>query len=100
MKQKIIELLSRENTIRTIIHNVSKNNNDTDLEDLEQDIFVQLIEKDDDVIEDLYFKNQLNYYITRIVINNIDSKTSRYYYKYKKNNINNVPLDEWKETAD
>lgn len=68
------------------------------MNDLEQDIYVELLEKDDDVIETLYNKNQLNYYLTRMVINNINSKTSRYFYKYKKDKLKQTKIDDYKET--
>lgn len=100
MKQRIIERLANEKTIRTIIQNVAKDSNDPDLDDLEQDIMLELLEKDEELIDSLDEKGQLNYFITRMVMNNIMSKTSRYYYIYKKDSLKNVPIDEYKETAD
>lgn len=100
MKQRIIERLANEKTIRTIIQNVAKDSNDPDLDDLEQDIMLELLEKDEELIDSLDEKGQLNYFITRMVMNNIMSKTSRFYYMYKKDNLKNVPIDEYKETAD
>lgn len=100
MKQSVICNIYKNNTLRTIISNIAKDTTDDDLQDLEQDIYLELLTKDEETIDDLFLKGQLNYYITRMVINNINSKTSRYYYRYKKNKMKNVPLDEWKETAD
>ena len=100
MKQSIINSICKSNTLKTIIANIAKDSTDDDLQDLEQDIYLELLTKDEETIENLFYSGQLNYYLTRMVINNINSKTSRYYYRYKKNKAKNIPLDEWKETAD
>lgn len=85
MKQDVIRMIAEKNMLRDIITNVAKNNKDEDLKDLEQDLYLELMEKDDELIDFLYNNDQLNYYMTRMVMNNINSKTSRFYYIYKKN---------------
>lgn len=100
MKQSVIGKLAEEDVVGKIIRNIAKNSADPDLKDLEQDIYLQLMEKDEEMIENLYENGQLNYYITKIAINNIKSKTSRFYYTYKKNKAKNITLDEWNEKAD
>ena len=52
------------------------------LKDLSQDIYLCLIEQQDR-IEAMSTEEQL-LYIQRMVFNNLKSKTSRYYYRYKK----------------
>ncbi len=52
------------------------------LKDLAQDIYVSLLEQKDR-IEAMTTDEQL-LYIQRMVFNNLKSKTSRYYYRYKK----------------
>lgn len=52
------------------------------LKDLAQDIYVSLLEQQDR-IEAMPTEEQL-LYIQRMVFNNLKSKTSRYYYRYKK----------------
>ena len=52
------------------------------LKDLAQDIYLCLIEQQDR-IEAMTSDEQL-LYIQRMVFNNLKSKTSRYYYRYKK----------------
>lgn len=85
MKYKIIKQLAEEKTIETIINNISKNNDDT-LQDLAQMLYLDLLEKKDETIITLYQEKKLQYFLTRMVINSINSKTSRYYYLYKKYN--------------
>lgn len=71
------------NMVKNIVFNITKNN-DPDLEDLIQEVCLILLEMDQEKLKNLYNNNELNFYITRIVMNNIKSKTSQYYYKYKK----------------
>ena len=52
------------------------------LKDLAQDIYVSLLEQQER-IENMTSDEQL-LYIQRMVFNNLKSKTSRYYYRYKK----------------
>ena len=52
------------------------------LKDLSQDIYVSLLEQQER-IEAMPTEEQL-LYIQRMVFNNLKSKTSRYYYRYKK----------------
>lgn len=81
-KYEIIEQLAKDKVVEGIIDNI--NNKDPDLEDLKQDIYVELLLKDDRLIEQLHEDNKLRYFITKMVTNNIKSKTSPYYYQYKK----------------
>ena len=81
-KHEIIEQLAKDKIVEGIVDNI--NNKDPDLEDLKQDIYVELLLKDDRLIEQLHEDNKLRYFITKMVTNNIKSKTSPYYYQYKK----------------
>lgn len=85
MKFKIIEKLAQQKTIETIINNVVKNYDDTH-KDLAQMLYEDLLMKDDEMIINLYENKKLQYFITRMVLNSINSKTSRYYYTYTKYN--------------
>lgn len=84
MKKDIIDELAKGHVVEDIIANISKGSDDDTLKDLAQMIYVWLLESDDDKIESMYERKQLNYYITRMAINNLHSKNSRYYYMFKK----------------
>ena len=84
MKRKIIEQLAKDRVVESIIENV--NNSDQDRFDLAQDIYLDLLTKDDAFIQELYQSNKLKYFIVKMVTNNIKNKTSPYYYQYKKPN--------------
>ena len=99
-KQHIIQMIAKEKKVEEIISNVMKTQLDDNLIDLAQDIYLTLLEKDDKLIEDLYNKNQLIFYLTRIVINNLKSTTSQFYYKYLKYDLNKLPINEIRNSVD
>ena len=92
-KQEIIQEISKDKIVEEIVYNIGSKG-DEDLKDLIQDIYINLLEKEDSLIETLYNTNQLKYFIIRMVVNNIHSKNSPYYTKYKKDKINKVKIEE------
>lgn len=85
-KLEIVDELSRSNTVEKIIYKLlpaSKNRFDCP-DDLVQDIYVLLLEKDDKLIIDLYNKGELGFYLLKIARNQLISKNSPYYTKYIK----------------
>ena len=94
MQQKIIYNICKSGQLKSIIQNITKNSEDEDYKDLEQDIYMELLEKPENVLESIYNRGQISYYLTRIVMNNIKSKTSRFYYKYKKNKRVETNMDD------
>ena len=68
--------------IKEIIKNIAPA--DPDNEDLIQDVALVVLEKPPEFISKLYDKNQLKYYIARVIMNNLFSASSPYYCKYKK----------------
>lgn len=77
--------------VETIVSNIAKSSDDL-LNDLVQEIYLDLLQKDDEKIVKLYQSNQIRYFITRIVINNIHSKNSPYWCKIKSftHNMNEI----------
>lgn len=85
-KWEVIDELSRSNTVEKIIYKLlpcSKNQFDCP-EDLIQDIYLLLLQKDDDLIVNLYNKGELGYYLLKVARNQLLSKNSPYYTKYIK----------------
>ena len=85
-KVEIIDELSRSNTVEKIIYKLlSSSKNPFDCpEDLIQDIYLLLLQKDDDLIVNLYNKGELGYYLLKIARNQLLSVNSKYYYTYIK----------------
>ena len=88
--------------VKGIVQNVGGGNgeNKNDLKDLQQDILLQLYENTEKW--EKMSEEEMHFYISRIVCNNIKSTTSRYHYTYRKFRENSVPLKDYihKEIAE
>ena len=93
---QIINEIANNGLVEEIIQGVSysKFENTENIKDLAQDIYLQLLQMRTDKLNDLYTKNQLRYWIARIVVNSIHSKTSPYFYTYKKEQMQSVSISE------
>lgn len=95
-KYDIINEIANNNTVEKIIYKLipnSKNRFDCP-DDLVQDIYEILLKKDDSLIDDLYNKGELGYYILKIAENQIFSCNSRYYYTYIKLGVQSDDISE------
>jgi hypothetical protein len=65
-------------------------------EDFKQDLFLLLLEKDSDKIEEMYENSQLDFYIVRVILNQVRSGSSPFYKTYKRTNglMSKEELDE------
>ena len=81
-KEEVVELVAKEGWVEECIKTVSGGVWRSEYSDLVQDILMELL--DQTKIVDLYKKGQLRYYVMRIVRNNIQSNTSRFYYRYRR----------------
>ena len=89
-KFEIVEELAKNRAIEDIVNNVAQNPKEDTLKDLSQMLYEDLLMKDDEKVIQLYEDGQLQFFITRMVLNSINSKTSRYYYMFSKFNNNCV----------
>ena len=81
----IVDTLARDRAVEKMIDNITDGvaYDPTALQDLAQDIYVSLLEKGDKLI-DVYEEGHINFYLSRIVCNNIMSNTSPYFCNYIK----------------
>ena len=95
-KYDIINELAENKTIEEIINNIAQNPQEDTLRDLSQMLYEDLLLKDADKIVRMYDEEQLQFFLTRMVLNSVKSKTSRYYYLFKKynNNVQELTYDE------
>lgn len=83
-KLDVVEKIAREGTLEQMVRTITGGNLRPEHKDLVQDIFLELLEMPEDKVVGLYNRDQINYLLVRIIKNNIQSKTSRFYYRYRK----------------
>ena len=83
-KCDVVEKLYKDGTVDRIIYKLlSSSKNPFDCpEDLIQDIYLLLLQKDDDLIVNLYNKGEIGFYLLKIAKNQLLSANSPYYQKY------------------
>ena len=82
--REIVEQIAKEGWIESCIRAVSGNVWKPEHKDLVQDILLELLDLPEDKLRGMYERNQLKYFIMRVVRNNMQSKTSRFYYRYRR----------------
>ena len=93
---QIINELAKNKVIEKLVANISPDDNPPDNQDLSQLIYLTLLEKPNALIEDLYSKGELIFYVIRIITRNIYSTTSPYYRTIKKFKNKTIDIDEFK----
>lgn len=83
-KREIVARLGRERRVEQIILRIAGVERLTaDLEDLAQMVYLTLLEYDEAKLVNLWDSDAINFLIVRLVLFNLRSKTSRYYYIIK-----------------
>ena len=95
-KNEVISIIAKEKMVETAIANIAKTNSDV-LNDLSQNIYLDLLSKDEDKIINLYETNQLRFFIVRMILNNLFSKNSPFYQTFRKNANLTVNIDDLKD---
>ena len=78
----VVEYIARSKLIEECIKVVTGGVWRSEYDDLVQDILIELL--DQEKIVSLYQRGQLKYFIMRIIRNNIQSNTSRFFYRYRR----------------
>ena len=81
-KEEVVERIAKEGWVEECVKVVTGGVWRSEYSDLCQDILLELL--DQTKVVDLYKKGQLKFYIMRVVRNNIQSATSRFYYRYRR----------------
>ena len=74
-------LIENYDKLKDMAFNIAGKNGKDDLLSF---VIEELYKCDQDRIQEIIKKKQLTFYIVRVMLNQYHSKTSRYYYKYKK----------------
>ena len=81
----IIEELANNKKVEELVRNIVKGDKAPEIQDLIQYIYEQLLIYDPEKIINLHNKNQLIFFIVRMITNNYNSTNSRFYYTDRKN---------------
>lgn len=95
-KYDVVDIIEREHLVEKIVFKLlpsSKNPFDCP-EDLIQDIYLLLLQKNDDLMVNLYNKGEIAYYLLRVVRNQLLSVNSPYYQKYIRFQSNSDDISE------
>ena len=80
--REVVERVAKEGWVEECIKVVTGGVWRSEYNDLAQDVLIELLNQTK--VVDLYKKGQLKFYIMRVVRNNIQSATSRFYYRYRR----------------
>lgn len=93
---QIINELAKNKVIEKLVANISPEGDSPDTSDLSQLIYLTLLEKPNALIEDLYNKGELIFYVIRIITRNVYSTTSPYYRTIKKFKNKTTDINDFK----
>lgn len=82
-KYEIVNRLARERKVEEFIRNTAKTSA-PELDDLAQDVYLSLLDMEDEKITGLWERGELEFWIARIISNQYFSTSSPFYTKYKK----------------
>lgn len=88
-KREVVEEIARKRIIEECIRVVTGGVWRPEHKDLTQDLLLELLDMPEKKLIGIYQKGQLKYFLMRCVRNNIQSKTSRFYYRYRRFSFKN-----------
>lgn len=91
-KNQVIEELYKHKIIEQIVYQVGRGEDQQNLEDCIQDLYVALLEKPNKLIISMYENKEINFYIANMAVRQIRSSTSPYYRMYKKFRNSSKPI--------
>lgn len=81
---EIVDTLARDGTIKSILTNLKVE--DEYFDDLFQEVALALLQYNNEKLDKMMSSGEIRFFITRIVLNLHHSKTSTFYFKFKKFN--------------
>ena len=86
--REVVERVAKEGWVEECIRTVSGGVWRSEYSDLVQDVLIELLNQEK--IISLYQRGQLKYFIMRIIRNNIQSNTSRFFDRYRRFSLLNA----------
>lgn len=81
-KSSVINILAHNKVIEKLVKQY--NFSSPYCKDLCQDLYIELLNKEDKLIVGLYERNEIEYYIRKMISNNVNSVTSPFYRQYER----------------
>ena len=79
----VIEKIIDRGIVEAFVNRFGQGEQEFDRDDLIQDIYEDLMMKDQEKLAGIWERDEMDYFIYRIVINNLFSRTSRYHRQYR-----------------
>lgn len=92
---EIVERIAVERRVETILRNIAKTPITGDLQDLCQMVYVILLEFDEDKIVELWERDEINFFIARVLMNQFQSVRSPFFRVYRKRQRRQVPIEDY-----
>lgn len=89
---EIIDRLARERRVEHLLEGICSRKLSQELADLSQMVYLILLEYDPSRIEELWERNEMNYFIVAIIERQLKSSSSPYYVQIRKFSSKSVPL--------
>lgn len=91
-KAEIVGSLAKERFIEKCFRKmkICQGESQFNLNDLSQDLYFSLLDKDDELITGLYDRQELAFYVTAMITNMVMSKSSPYYINYKNGRLTDI----------
>ena len=83
-KAHIIETLAQEKRVEALVENIAHHSLTADLRDLCQMVYLILLEYDEAKLLDLWEKEQINFFLARIILNQYRSSNSPFHTMFRK----------------
>lgn len=83
-RNEIVAEIARGSMVEKIVQNVAHQALTADLQDLSQMIYLILLEYDEEKLQDLWYNNQMSFFLVRIVINQYRSNKSPFHHTLRK----------------
>lgn len=81
-KKQVVNILAHNKVIEKLAKQY--NFSSPYCKDLCQDLYIELLNKDEKLIVGLYERNEIEFYIRKMISNNVNSSTSPFYKNYEK----------------
>lgn len=95
-KYIIVEQLALNQTIETMVKKLTRRIQlSPNYQDLCQDLYLDLLEKSDDMIVQLYERGELEKFVMKMIKNNIYSYSSRFYKEYRKFSLKTEDINDY-----